>query len=143
MFRNIAAGILLGIVMLVFALPVTTTATTSSKDVSKETSEAWETFKDYLHDQKHEAIEHGKDLLKKADAKIADMEAKADSVADDAKGEYRESIARLKKLRAEAGKKLDGLENSSSAAWDSSKEGFAKAYQDLYNAYKDASAKFK
>jgi hypothetical protein len=49
----------------------------------------------------------------------------------------------MKKLRAEAGKKLEDLENSSGEAWDSSKEGFAKGYNDLYKAYKDASAKFK
>ena len=38
MFRNITAGILLGVVMLVFALPAAATATTSSKDVSRKTS---------------------------------------------------------------------------------------------------------
>lgn len=70
------------------------------------------------------------------------MEAKGASAADDTMSEYQETIDHMKKLRGEAGKKLDELENSSSAAWDSSKEGFAKAYQDLYNDYNDASAKF-
>jgi hypothetical protein len=30
----------------------------------------WETFKAYIIDQKHKAVDHGKELLKKADTRI-------------------------------------------------------------------------
>jgi len=39
--------------------------------------------------------------------------------------------------------KLDELEDSSGEAWEWSKEGFAKAYQDLSDACKEAASKFK
>ena len=46
-------------------------------------------------------------------------------------------------MRAEAAKKLGDLGNASANAWDSAKEGFAKAYKDLCDAYKEAAEKFK
>lgn len=49
----------------------------------------------------------------------------------------------LKKKRAQAAVKLDNLENSSADAWDSTKDGFADAYKDLHDAYKEAVGKFK
>jgi hypothetical protein len=142
MAKNAAAAILLGALALLLTLPVGVTAASSSEDVKKESKEAWAAFKDYLHDQKHDAVEYGRKQLKKADAEIEELEGKADKAYGEAKDEYHQTIKNLKKLRAEAGKKLDELENSSGDAWDASKEGFVKAYEDLYDAYKDAKAKF-
>ena len=142
MFRTAMVMIACFVVVMTPALPTGTAAAASSEEVKKETGEAWEAIKDYLHDQKHEATAHGHDLLKKVDAEIDELEAKAADASGDAKKEYSDTIKNLKKLRAEAGNKLDELENSSADASDSSKEGFSKAYKDLYHAYRDAKAKF-
>ena len=94
-------------------------------------------------DQKDEAVADGNKLLKKADAKIDELEVDAAQASGDEKVEYEKSIKKLKEMRSDAAKKLDDLGNSSAEAWDSSKDGFAKAYKDLHDAYKDAAGKFK
>jgi hypothetical protein len=93
--------------------------------------------------QKDEAVSYGKMLLKKADAKIQELEGEAAKASGDAKVEYEKTIKKLKEMRAHAAKKLDDLGNSSEDAWDSTKEGFVEAYKDLYEAYKEAVSKFK
>ena len=115
---------------------------TSSEDLKEEMHEAWEAFKSYMADQKHKAVEHGKDLLQKADAEIEVLENNAAKASDDTKTWYREEINKLKQKRANAAEKLDELENSTSDSWDATKEGFVKAYEDLYDAYREAVAKF-
>jgi len=112
----------------------------TSSDVSKE---AWETFKAYMAHQKDEAIADGKSLLKKADVKIQELEDDAAKAFGDAKVEYQKTINKLKEMRSHAAKKLDELGNSSADAWDSTKEGFVEAYEDLHDTYKEAVGKFK
>ena len=131
------------VMFLTFLQPMPVIGKTTSSEVSKKTEEAWETFKAYVVDQKDEAVADGNKLLKKADAKIEELEADAAQASGDAKVEYEKSIKKLKEMRSDAAKKLDDLENSSADAWDSSKDGFAKAYKDLHDAYKEAAGKFK
>jgi hypothetical protein len=111
--------------------------------ISKEMGEAWETFKSYVVDQKNDAVKHGNEMLEKADAEIEVLEGKAAKASGDAKAQYEKEIKNLKKKRAQAAVKLDDLENSSADAWDSTKDGFADAYKDLHDAYKEAVGKFK
>ena len=47
---------------------------TTAADVSKKTGEAWDTIKAYGSDKQKEAVTHGKQLMKDADAKIAQLE---------------------------------------------------------------------
>jgi len=70
------------------------------------------------------------------------MESKADKASDDTKAQYQQEIKDLKKKLANAAKKLDELEKSSEDTWDSTKDGFAEAYKDLYDAYHEAVKKF-
>ena len=125
-----------------FAYPRTVIGKTTSTDVSEKAHDTWETFKAYVIDQKHKAVEHGKELLKKSDTKIEEMESKAAKASDDTKAQYQKEIKDLKKKRANASKKLDELEKSSASSWDSAKHGFAEAYKDLYDAYHEAVKKF-
>ena len=131
------------VMFLTFLQPMPVIGKTTSSEVSKKTEEAWETFKAYVVDQKDEAVADGNKLLKKADAKIEELEADAARASGDAKVEYEKSIKKLKEMRSDAAKKLDDLGNSSADAWDSAKDGFAKAYKDLHDAYKEAAGKFK
>ena len=98
MARIAAAAFLLGALVLFMTLPAQVTAASSSEDVKKESKEAWSAFKDYLHDQKHDAVEYGRKQLKKADAEIDELEVKADKASGEAKDEYRKTIKNLKKL---------------------------------------------
>ena len=128
--------------VLLISHPTVVVGKTTSSDVSKEMEEAWEVFKSYVVDQKNDALKHGDELLKKADAKIGELEDKAAEASGEAKAQYEKEIKHLKKKRTEAAEKLDALENSSADAWESTKDGFSKAYKDLYDAYKEAVGKF-
>jgi hypothetical protein len=66
-------------------------------------------------DKRNDAVAHGKDLLKKTDAEIDILQAKADEASGDA----------------------------SADSWDDAKDGFTEAYKALHDAYKDAVANFK
>ncbi|MEE4600285.1 MAG: hypothetical protein V2J65_03320 [Desulfobacteraceae bacterium] len=135
--------LVIGAVFFMFGQLTPAIGQTTSSDVSKEAKEAWETFKAYLAHQKDEAVADGKMLLKKADTKIEELEGDAAKASGDAKVEYEKTIKKLKEMRAHAAKKLDELGNSSSDAWDATKDGFVEAYKDLYDAYKEAVSKFK
>ena len=114
----------------------------SSEDFQKKMHEAWEAFKSYMADQKHNAVAHGKDLLKKADAEIEELEGNAAKTSDETKSQYHAEIKKLKQKRANAAVKLDELENATAESWDATKEGFVNAYKDLYDAYREAVEKF-
>ena len=135
--------LVIGAVFFMFGQLTPAIGQTTSSDVSKEAKEAWETFKAYMAHQKDEAVADGKMLLKKADTKIEELEGDAAKASGDAKVEYEKTIKNLKEMRAHAANKLDDLGNSSSDAWDATKDGFVEAYKDLYEAYKEAVSKFK
>jgi uncharacterized protein YukE len=139
------AIILLAVIAaLVIAIPLSgpTIGQTTSDELAKETKEAMEAFKAYMVEKKNDAVAHGKDLLKKTDAEIDKMQAKADEASGDAKVAYQKEIEDLKQKREVAAKKLGELGDASSDSWDDAKEGFTEAYKALYDAYKEAVANF-
>ena len=122
------------IVALMVAIPLVGPALgeTTSEDLAKESKEALEAFKAYMVDKKNDAVAHGKELLKKTDAEIDKLQAKADEASGDAK-----------EKRAAAAQTLDDLGDASADSWDDAKAGFTEAYKALYDAYKEAVANFK
>ena len=142
MIRSIILILVIGTMISMFAYPTHVIGKTTSTDVSEKAHDTREAFKAYVIDQKHKAVEHGKELLKKSDNKIEEMESKAAKASGDTKAQYQESIKKLKKMQANASKKLDELDKSSASTWDSAKHGFAEAYKDLYDAYHEAVKKF-
>lgn len=143
MVRPAMIMFLIGAMLSMFAQPTPVTGKATSADISEQVDEAWQTFKSYMVQQKNEAVVDGKKLLKKADAKIQELEGKSSKASGDAKAEYDASVKKLKEMRAEAAKKLGDLGNASANAWDSAKDGFARAYKDLCDAYKEAAEKLK
>jgi len=111
MVRSTILILVIGAMISMFVHPTPAIGKTTSTDVSEKAHDTWETFKAYVIDQKHKAIEHGKELLKKSDTKIEEMESKAAKASGDTKAQYQESIKKLKKMQANASKKLDELEN--------------------------------
>jgi peptidoglycan hydrolase CwlO-like protein len=143
MIRSMTLMFVIVTMFFLISQPMPVVGKTSSSDVSKEMGEAWETFKSYVVDQKNDAVKHGNEMLKDADAEIERLEGKAAKASDDAKAQYEKEIKNLKEKRAAAAAKLDELQNSSADAWDSTKEGFAEAYKDLHDAYNEAVGKFE
>lgn len=124
-------------------LSMSAVAGTTSEDVARQTEDAAKTFKNYLIEKQKEAAAYGKTLLEKTDREIDALSAEAGEASGDAKDAYRETIDDLNQKRALAAKKLDELENASEDSWDAAKNGFAEAYEALYDAYREALVKFK
>jgi uncharacterized protein YukE len=138
------AIILMAVVAALIAIPQPGPAIgeTTSSDLAKETKEAMEAFKAYMIDKKNDAVEHGKVLLEKTDAEIEKLQADAAEASGDAKVAYQEEIDNLKQKRTVAAKKLGELGDASADSWDDAKNGFTEAYKALYDAYREALAKF-
>lgn len=143
MVRPAMIMFLIGVMLSMLTQPTRVTGKTTPADISEQGKEAWQAFKSYMVQQKNEAFADGKKLLKKADAEIQELERNSAEASGGAKAEYDAAVKKLKEMRAEAAKKLDDLGNASANAWDSAKEGFAKAYRDLCDAYKEAAEKFR
>jgi hypothetical protein len=136
-------GVVAAVAFAVFLNLAAASAQTTAADVSKKAGEAWDTIKAYGSDKQKEAVAHGKQLMKDADAKIAQLEDKSAKASGDAKAQYEKEIKALKASRDKASAKLAEMEKSSASAWDDTKKGFADAYQDLHQAYGKAVAQFK
>ena len=136
-------GIVVAVVLSFFLNLSAASAQTTAADVSKKTGEAWDTIKAYGSDKQKEALAHGKQLMKEADDKMAQLEAKSAKASGDAKAQYEKEIKALKASRDKASAKLAEMETSSASAWDDTKKGFADAYKELHQAYGKAVAQFK
>ena len=132
-----------GVMLLILSVPAAVMGSTTASDVTSKAKETWETFKAYVIDQKGQAVEHGKEILKEVDAKIEELQAKASEASGEVKARYQEEIEKLKALRARCAEKLDALQDSSAEAWDAAKQGFTDASQDLHRAYDEAVQKFQ
>jgi len=143
MLRPTILMLFIASMFLMLVQPTPLISKTTSADVSKQAKEAWEAFKAYVIDEKDDAVKHGEEALDKADAKIEELEDKPAKASGDAKIQYQKEVKELKKLRANADKKLDDLKNSSADAWEDTKQGFTNAYEDLHKAYNEAVKKFK
>jgi len=92
MVRSIILILVIGTMISMFAYPTPVIGKTTSTDVSEKAHDTWETFKAYVIDQKHKAVEHGKELLKKSDTKIEEMESKAAKASGDTKPNIRSPL---------------------------------------------------
>ena len=81
--------------------------------------------------------------LKEWDAKILQLEAKAEQAQAQVKILYYEQLEALRTKRTTVREKLHELTLSSGAAWESVKIGLENAWHDLKGGLTSAAAKFK
>ena len=129
--------------MVAFTKPNLSAAAESTSSLAVTAEETLKTIKSYLAEKKDDALKHGQALLAKTDTEIEKLEADAAKASGETRKAYDQELKSLKQKRAEASKKLDELANASTNSWDSAKQGFAEAYKALYDAYKEALAKFE
>jgi len=116
---------------------------TTAQDVKKETSEALNTTKDYVVENKDQFIASANQKLQALDAEISRLSERAADLKDDAKTEADKTVAALKEKRGVASQKLDELKQSGKETWNGIKAGFEKAMTELENAYEQTKSKFK
>jgi len=143
MKKSIVSGILAGTAVLLFAQPAVAAPQNAGAGVSQQSVETWNTLKAYSVEKKKEAVAYGRQLMKEADARIAQLEATAAKASGEAKARYEKEVKDLKVARAKAAAKLDKMEKDSGSAWNDAKQGFADAYRDLQNAYDKVVGQFK
>lgn len=76
------------------------------------------------------------------DAKIDVLKAKADKAGSDAKINYKETIEKLEKQRANAKDSLQELRAASDDAWEDLKDGIEDTWSSLGDAIKSATSRF-
>lgn len=77
------------------------------------------------------------------DVKIKELQAKAATLAEDAKPEIEKAIAKLKELKQSAQEKLKALKASSDSAWQDMKPALSEAMKDLETGFQKAKEHFK
>lgn len=113
-------------------------AQSSSADVSKKAEDAWDKIKAYTVEKKQEAVDYGHTLLRDADSKISDLKHKSAEASAEGKAKYEKAINELKPARERAGAKFEEMKAATKSTWETTKQGFAKAYKDLQQTYNKA-----
>lgn len=107
----------------------------SMTDVKQDMVETYETFENYLYDQKETMVEKANKRIEKIDREIEAMEQKMSQQAvqleDSIQQQTNATLNELKRKKEKLSKKLDQLENSTSEAWDVMKDGFSDALKEL------------
>jgi hypothetical protein len=113
----------------------TAAAQTSSSTTDK--------MKGYSVEKKNEAVAYGKKMMSDFDAQVKDLEGQISRDTGAAKADAQRQLKDLKAQQAAAGKKLDELGKASKDSWDSTRQGFADAFNDMQKSFDKVKASVK
>ena len=117
-------------------------AAVTKEDVKKEAKEAYDTTKAYTQEQVQAFREQTEARLAEYEKEIDQLQAKAETLEEDAKAKAEQQLTALHQKRDEVSEKLKDLSSSSGNAWEQLKSDIDAAMEDLGNAYKKAAAEF-
>ncbi|MGY6275469.1 sll1863 family stress response protein [Methylomonas sp. MgM2] len=121
-------------------------AETTIQDVNQQTLELLAVLKQYGSDKREEAVNKTSEALMQLDQRLDQLETRIDDKWDEMDGtarkKARSTMRALHKQRIELAERFGSWKNSSASAWDHMKEGFAKAYQNLNDAWNKAKTEF-
>ena len=116
----------------------------ASAELSEEAREAWQTFKDYGHEQQEEAVAAGEQALDAIDAKIDDLEARADEAGDEAAQRWERRNSELQDRRDALAEDLDELREAGADTDEDCKAEVVERYdlttEQLADAWDDLTA---
>ena len=113
----------------------TAAAQTSSSTTDK--------MKGYSVEKKNEAVAYGKKMMSDFDAQVKDLEGQISRDTGAAKADAQRQLKDLKAQQAATGKKLDELGKASKDSWDTTKQGFADAFNDMQKSFDKVKASVK
>jgi len=113
----------------------TAAAQTSSSTTDK--------MKGYSVEKKNEAVAYGKKIMSDFDAQVKDLEGQISRDTGAAKADAQRQLKDLKAQQAATGKKLDELGKASKDSWDTTKQGFADAFNDMQKSFDKVKASVK
>jgi hypothetical protein len=113
----------------------TAAAQTSSSTTDK--------MKGYSVEKKNDAVAYGKKMMSDFDAQVKDLEGQISRDTGAAKADAQRQLKDLKAQQAAAGKKLDELGKASQDSGDTTKQGFADAFNDMQKSFDKVKASVK
>ena len=96
-----------------------------------------------MTDTRSEYIAKTKENLELINAKLVELEAKAEKKSGDVRREIKANLSGLRESRDQAVRRLEELRLASKPAWEDVKHGVEQAWQSLSNAVDDASERLK
>jgi len=114
------------------------TALASTALFAAEDPSAWDKTKTFAHTQKDAAVAEARRLVRSIDQQMTEVSKQAKQTGAEAKATHQQNMMELAAKKKQAEESLTKLQASSSSAWEATKEGFGKAYQDLHQAYRKA-----
>jgi hypothetical protein len=96
-----------------------------------------------MTDTRSEYIAKAKENLELINAKLLELEAKAEKKSGDARREFKANLSGIRESRDQAVRRLEELRLASKPAWEDVKLGVEQAWSSLSNAVDNASERFK
>lgn len=96
-----------------------------------------------MTDSRSEYISKAKENLDLLDARIVELEAKANKKTGEVGREFKAKLSGLRKSKDQAEQRLEELRLASKPAWEDVKQGVEKAWHSLSDAVDNASARFQ
>ena len=126
--------------VLAIGLGVILATGTAAAQTSSSTTDK---MKGYSVEKKNEAVAYGKKMMSDFDAQVKDLEGQISRDTGAAKADAQRQLKDLKAQQAAAGKKLDELGKASQDSWDTTKQGFADAFNDMQKSFDKVKASVK
>lgn len=114
----------------------------TSEDVRRDANQAAETAVEFSRQTKEEFQKKLEAQLKQSDAEIARLREKGRELKDEAKANWERKTADLEAKRDAARAKLAEIRASSAEAWKDLQKGAQSAWDELDQAFRDASQAF-
>ena len=114
----------------------------TSEDVRRDANQAAETAVEFSQQTKEEFQKKLDTQLKQSDAEIARLREKGRELKDEAKANWERKMANLETKRDAARAKLAEIGASSAEAWKDIQKGAQSAWDELDQAFRDASKEF-
>ena len=114
----------------------------TSEDVRRDANQAAETAVEFSQQTKEEFQKKLEAQLKQSDAEIARLREKGSELKDEAKANWERKMANLETKRDAARAKLAEIGASSAEAWKDVQKGAQSAWDELDQAFRDASQEF-
>ena len=112
------------------------------KDVRRDTAKAVDTATKAATQAKEDLEMRLKSRLADMDAQIVKLHEKGLALKDEAKSRWNEKMADLKAKQEAASKQVEELGKSTGEAWERMEKGAQAAWDDLQNAFQEASKEF-
>jgi chromosome segregation ATPase len=120
-------------------------ATNAWQETKEATTNAWADIKEslqsitgYSYDQKDAFVTHASTDVDALDEKMKELSDKVANASDSVKTNEQAKLEELNAQRADLGKKLDDVKNSTEAGWNDAKAGFKNSYNQVKNSLKEA-----